>query len=112
MASSVSYELFQSKQGVANGLATLDGTGKVPLSQLPSDIIETYKGQYATSASLIIAYPIGALADYAYVNATNSYWYWNVSLLVPAWVNQQITEAAYALLTGPEKAVVPYIVEP
>jgi hypothetical protein len=111
MASSVSYELLQSKQGVANGLATLDGSGKVPVSQLPAQAVETYKGQYTTSALLIAAHPTGTIADYAYVTTeTSSYWYWNVA--IPGWVNQQITEAAYLLLSAAEKAAVPYIVEP
>jgi len=112
MASSVSYELFQAKQGVANGIATLDGTGKVPVSQLPNSVVETYKGEYATSVALIIAHSTGLLADYAYVTATSSYWYWNAALIIPAWVNQQIIEAVYLLLTAAEKAAVPYIVEP
>jgi len=112
MASAVSYELFQAKQGVANGLATLDGAGKIPVGQLPSGAIETYKGEYATSITLGTAYPSAALADYAYVTATSSYWYWNRALTVPAWVNQEITEAAYILLSTTEKAAVPYIVEP
>lgn len=110
MASSISYEFYQSKLGVANGLATLDGTGKVPVSQLPSEAIETYKGEFATSAALIAAYPTADLADYAYVTATTSYWYWNDALAVPAWVNQQITEAAYNALTAAEQAAVPYII--
>ena len=110
MASSVSYELFQAKQGVANGLATLDGSGLVPVSQLPAVAIETYKGEYATSAALIAAYPTGLLADYAYVTATLSYWYWNAALAVPGWVNQQITEADYLLLSAAEQAAVPYII--
>jgi len=110
MASSISYELFQAKQGVANGLATLDGSGLVLVSQLPAASIETYKGEYATSAALIAAYPTGLLADYAYVTATSSYWYWNAALATPAWVNQQITEAAYLLLSAAEQAAVPYIV--
>lgn len=110
MASSISYELFQAKQGVANGLATLDGSGLVPVSQLPAASIETYKGEYATSAELIAAYPTGLLVDYAYVTATSSYWYWNAALATPAWVNQQITEAAYLLLSAAEQAAVPYIV--
>ena len=112
MASSVSLELLNAKSGAANGLATLNGLGKVPASQLPTEAIETYKGEYATSALLIIAHATGSLADYAYVTATLSYWYWNKSLVVPAWVNQQITEAAYNLLSAAEKAAVPYIVEP
>jgi len=110
MASALSYELFTAKQGVANGIATLDGSGYVPLSQLPPSAVETYKGQYATSAALITAYPSGLLADYAYVDATSSYWYWNAALGTPAWVDQQITEAAYLALTVAERAAVPYIV--
>jgi hypothetical protein len=110
MASAVSYELFQAKQGVANGIATLDGSGTVPVSQLPASAIETYKGEYATSALLIAAYPVALLADYAYVTATSSYWYWNAALAVPAWVDQQILEADYLLLTVAERAGVPYIV--
>jgi len=112
MASSVSYELLQAKQGVANGLATLDGTGKLPVAQLPTEAVETYKGEYATSVALIAAHATGLLADYAYVTGTLSYWYWNAALGVPEWVNQQITEAAYILLSAAEKAAVPYIVEP
>lgn len=110
MASALSYELFQAKQGVANGIATLDATAKIPVSQLPAGAIETYKGEYATSALLIAAYPTGLLTDYAYVTATSSYWYWNAALAIPAWVNQQILEAAYLLLTAAEKDAVPYIV--
>ncbi|MDD2505613.1 MAG: hypothetical protein PHF21_05045 [Bacilli bacterium] len=111
MASSVSYELLQAKQGAINGIATLDGTGKVPVAQLPASAIETYKGKYATSVALIAAHATGVLADYAYVTETTSYWYWNEELEAgEAWVNQQITEAAYALLTAAEKAAVPYIV--
>jgi hypothetical protein len=66
----------------------LDATGVVPVSQLPPAGIETYKGEYATSAALITAYPTGLLADYAYVTATLSYWYWNAALGTPAWVDQ------------------------
>lgn len=88
MASALSYELLVAKSGAANGLATLDAGGKVPVSQLPSAAIETYKGQYATSVALIAAYPTASLADYAYVTATSSYWYWNAALLpAAAWVD-------------------------
>jgi hypothetical protein len=110
MASALSYELFVAKQGVANGIATLDGSGLVPVSQLPPAAIETYKGEYADEAALVAAYPTAALADYAYVTATSSYWYWNDALGTPAWVNQQITEANYLLLSPAERAAVPYIV--
>lgn len=132
MASSLSYELFVAKQGVANGLATLDasgkvldaqlklavanglatldGTGKIPAAQLPASAVETYKGKYATTAALTAAYVTASLADYAYVTETNSYWYWNEAIETPAWVNQQIAEAAYNDLDTTEKAAVPYIV--
>ncbi len=110
MASSISYEFYQSKLGVANGVATLDGSGYIPVAQLPPGAIETYKGEFATSTALIAAYPTGSLADYAYVTDTLSYWYWNDALSTPAWVNQEITEAAYTALSAAEKAAVPYIV--
>lgn len=112
MSSAISYEYLNSIEGVANGLATLDGTGKVPLAQLPGGAIETYKGEYATSALLITAYPTGILADYAYVTATSSYWYWNRALGIPSWVNQEITITAYNLLSLAEKSAVPYIIVP
>lgn len=110
MASAISYELFVAKQGVANGLATLDSTAKIPIAQLPDEAVETYKGEYATSAALVAAYPTGALADYAYVTGTSSYWYWNAALGTPAWVNQSITATAYDALSVAERAAVPYIV--
>lgn len=112
MASAISYEFLQNKLGAANGIATLDGTGKIPVSQLPIEAVETYKGEFATSAALVAAHPTGDLADYAYVTATNSYWYWNEALAIPAWVNQQITEAAYNALSAAEQYAVPYIIEP
>lgn len=71
-----------------------------------------YKGEFATSAALSTAYPTADLADYAYVTATSSYWYWNAALATPAWVNQQITETAYNALSAAEQAAVPYIVMP
>lgn len=110
MSSSISYEYLSSIKGSANGLASLDGSGKVPVSQLPSSAIETFKGEYGTSSALIIAYPTASLADYAYVDTTNSYWYWNKSLTTPAWVNQEITETNYLALSSAAKASVPYII--
>lgn len=110
MSSSISYEYLKSIEGASNGLATLDSNSKIPLSQLPSSVIETYKGEYATSSALITAYPTASLADYAYVTATNSFWYWNKSLTTPAWVNQQITETDYLALSASAKSVVPYII--
>lgn len=112
MSSSISLEYLNSIKGSANGLATLDGTGKVPISQLPGGAIETYKGEYATSSALNTAYPSANLADYAYVTATSSFWYWNRALSVPTWVNQEITAIDYNALSSAEKSVVPYIIIP
>lgn len=69
-----------------------------------------YKGRFATSAELQTKYPTASLADYAYVNNTSSYWYWNSGLATPSWVNQEITESAYLALVSAAKAAVPYIV--
>ena len=110
MSSAVSLEYLQSIEGVANGLATLDGSGTIPISQLPGGAVETYKGEYATSVLLIAAYPTANLADYAYVTATSSYWYWNKALGTPAWVSQEITATAYLALSVAERAAVPYII--
>jgi hypothetical protein len=102
--------MLQLSAGVANGLATLDAAGLVPESQLPTSVINPYKGEYADEATLIAAHPTGVLADYAYNDDTMSFWYWNAAVTIAAWVNQEITAVAYALLTADEKAVVPYII--
>lgn len=106
----VTVELLNSQKGAADGIASLDGTGKVPIAQLPAGAVETYKGVYATSAALIVAYPTASIADYAWVTATTSYWYWNYALATPAWVDSVITLAAYTALSTAEKAAVPYSV--
>lgn len=112
MASATSLEYLQSIEGVANGLATLDGSGTVPLSQLPASVINVYLGEYATEAALIAAYPTAALANYAFVTDTLSYWYWNRELTPAAWVNQQISAVDYEALTAAQQGVVPYIISP
>lgn len=112
MASAVSLEYLQSIKGQPNGLASLDGTGKIPASQLPASSVEVYLGEYATDTALITAYPVAMLANYAYVDSTSSYWYWNKGLATPAWVNQQITATAYLALTAQAKASVPYVIVP
>lgn len=112
MASALSYEMFEAQKGAANGIATLDSSGLVPVSQLPPQAIETYKGEYADEAAIIAAYPSADLADYAWNVDTDSYWYWNQALGTPAWVNQQITEAAYNALSANEQNAVPYMVNP
>lgn len=132
MASAISYELFTAKRGTADGIASLDSTGsvpvaqlpagdangvasldansKVPVAQLPDVAIDSYKGVFADEAALIAAYATAAISDYAYVTATTSYWYWNAALSTAAWVNQQIKETDYNALTVAQRAGVPYIV--
>jgi hypothetical protein len=112
MAGIVSIELLDSMIGAPNGIASLDNTGKIPLSQLPGGAIETYKGEFATSALLIAAHPTGNVADYAFVDVTASYWYWNSFLPIPGWVDQVITVAAWTALTPLQQGAVPYILVP
>ena len=112
MSSAVSYEYLKSREGVANGLATLDGTGKVPASQLPDDIINNWKGEFIDITALTTALPTAEIGDYAYLTTEKSFFYWNSKLLVPTWVDQKITVADYILLTDIEKSAVPYIIIP
>lgn len=112
MASAVSLEYLNSIKGQPDGLATLDNAGKIPTSQLPAGAVETYKGEFATTGDLTLAYPTGNLADYAYVTATLSYWYWNKALTTPAWVNQEIKDTDYNALSATAKASVPYVIVP
>jgi hypothetical protein len=112
MAGIVSIELLDSMIGAPNGIAALDATGLIPVSQLPAGTIETFKGQFATSALLIAAFPTGNVADYAFIDATASYWYWNPFLATPAWVDQTITVAAWTALTALQQGAVPYILTP
>ena len=112
MSSAISLEYLNSIEGVANGLATLDGTGKVPIAQLPGGAIETYKGEYETLLALETEYPTANLADYAYVTADLAFYYWNSKMATPSWVNQNITVINYNLLSASEKSAVPYIIIP
>jgi len=106
MASAVSYEFLQNLKGAPNGLATLDNTSKIPVAQLPPSSA-LFLGIFATSADL----PASAeLAQFAYVTGTLSFWYWNPATDIDGWVNQQIEEADYILLTNEEQSYVPYVV--
>ena len=71
-----------------------------------------YRGKFNTSTALSQEYTTGTSADYAYVAGTLSYWYWNPSLAIPGWVNQEISEAAYIMLSPSQRAAVPYVVVP
>lgn len=108
----LSYELYQSKLGVANGVATLDGSGLIPESQLPPGAVETWKGVFADATALTTAYPVGQAAWYAYNTATSSTWAWNFK--TNAWVNTNINETDYnALTAAAKKSLIPeYVLVP
>jgi len=90
MFNSVSYELMMSKLGT-----------------LPSG---QWKGSVATAADLPA---VGALADYAYVTATSSFWAWNPAVGTGGeWVNLQIAESDYLELDDSAKSTVNYLVVP
>lgn len=112
MANAVSYEYLKSIQGTPNGIPTLDDNGEIPVTQLPSSASSPFKGEFADETALTTAYPTAELADYAYVDDTSSFWYWNPGLSTPAWVNQEIAEADYLLLSAAEISMVPYLVVP
>jgi len=100
--------------GAPGGIPTLDDDGEIPISQLPL-VVALFKGQFADEATLIDEFPTAGLANYAYVDDTLSFWYWNAGFedpLVPAWVNQEIVEEDYDALTDLAKSMVPYLLVP
>jgi len=116
MASAVSYEYLKAIQGVPGGIPTLDDNGEIPEINLP-DIVLLFKGQFADEAELIGEWPLASLGNYAFVDDTASFWYWNAFLMnaadpAPAWCNQEITEEDYLALSLAERSGVPYLVIP
>jgi len=111
MASAVSYEYLKSIQGVPGGIPTLDDNGEIPGGQLPQGLL-LFVGQYALETDLTTAYPTAEIAQFAYVDETISFWYWNAASTIEAWVNQEIEEADYILLTAAEQSMVPYLIVP
>jgi len=66
-----------SQKGVANGVATLDGTGKIPTSQIPGSIEEVV--EYANFAAL----PATGVASRVYVTIDNNKtWRWSGSTYI------------------------------
>jgi len=112
MASAISYELLKSMQGQPGGLATLDSSGLIPVSQVPSSLQNSYKGEFVDTSALETAHPTGVIADYAYNDDTTSLWYWDAGADTPGWANQQITATAYASLSIASKADVPWVIIP
>lgn len=65
--------ILNSEKGVANGVATLDNTGKVPLSQLPPLSSLTYKGTWNASTNTpTLTSSVGTLGDYYVVNVAGT----------------------------------------
>ena len=110
MASAISLEYLKSIQGTPNGIPNLNENCKIPISQLPPEVNCVFKGQFADEEELKIKYPTAKIADYAFIDETTSFWYWNAGLTVPAWVNQKIEEAEYLNLSEIERSIVPYII--
>ncbi|MCL2215672.1 MAG: hypothetical protein FWB91_01500 [Defluviitaleaceae bacterium] len=111
MASAVSYEYLKAIKGAPNGIPGLDENGQIPTTQLPISSL-LFLGQYATEAELVEVYASAELANYAFVDETTSFWYWNAGLTTPAWVNQEITDEDYEQLSDIEKSMVPYLIVP
>jgi len=111
MASAVSYEYLKAIQGVPGGIPVLDGEGKIPSTQVPLSLL-LFLGRFATEADLIEEYDEAEMANFAYVDETSSFWYWNAASTIEAWVNQEITDEDYDLQTDEEKSMVPYLIIP
>lgn len=90
------------KKGTVNGYAALDGTGKVPMAQLP-DVLNKNKGWYSTSAALITAFPSASSGDYAIVGATDTVWIWDTDG-TPSWKDGD-TKGAVVSVNGQTGAV-------
>ena len=111
MASAVSYEYLKAIIGIPGGIPELDENGEIPSGQLPLSVL-LFLGRYATEAALIAAYDEATIANFAYVDETASFWYWNAASTIEAWVNQEISDEDYELLTDEEKSLVPYLIVP
>lgn len=89
VGTAIKGKIGSSEKGVANGVATLDGTGKIPSAQLPSyvdDVVE-----YANMAS----FPATGSAGILYIDlATNKQYRWGGSAYA------QITSGAVDSVAG------------
>ena len=89
VATAVKSKIGNSEKGVANGVATLDGTGKIPSAQLPSyvdDVVE-----YSNMAS----FPATGSAGILYIDlTTNKQYRWGGSAYA------QITSGAVDSVAG------------
>jgi hypothetical protein len=90
----------ESQKGAANGVAALDGSGKIPAAQLPIDTL-IYKGTWdASSNTPTLANGTGTSGFFYYVNVagTVDFGAGNISFVVGDWVlyNGTIWEKAHS----------------
>lgn len=71
-------------KGAVNGYPELDGSGKVPLTQMP-DVVNKNKGWFTSEAALNTAHATAASGDYASVGTTDTMWLWDAD--TNAWVD-------------------------
>ena len=77
VGTAIKGKISSSEKGVANGVATLDGTGKIPTSQIPGSIEEVV--EYANFAAL----PATGVASRVYVTMDNNKtWRWSGSTYI------------------------------
>lgn len=77
VGTAIKSKIGSSEKGVANGVATLDGTGKIPTSQIPGSIEEVV--EYANFAAL----PATGVASRVYVTIDNNKtWRWSGSTYI------------------------------
>lgn len=69
-----------------------------------------WKGNYSTASDLKVDLPIGQKPWFVFVEETETFWYWSVTLNM--WVNQDITANDYKRLNADDRACVPYIIVP
>lgn len=87
-------------QGAANGVAELDGNGKVPASQLPSyvdDVIDGYKTTAPTSTAFAndTAYAVGAFVTY-----DSKLWRFKTAHAAGDWNADEVEEIVQFPVTG------------
>lgn len=67
---------------------------------------------FSCEVELKKSFPNAKLGDSAYVQNTESRWYWSPFISPPTWVNSNIEEKYYLNLSAEEKEYIPYLVRP
>lgn len=96
-------QVKRSEMGVADGVATLDETGKVPASQLPSYVDDVIEGAYvnATTFNDVEGSPVTPESGKIYVDTTtNKEYRWGGSQFVPIADSLALGETASTAYAG------------